>query len=270
MEKIIDLGYKYLPTVFHYILILAIGIVIIVVGAKLINKYVKLLKKRFTKKNLEPGVISFLCSAIKIVLYALLIMLVAEIWGLATSTIVAACGSSFLAIGFALQGSLSNFAGGVLILVMKPFVVNDYIIVGDVEGTVKKIDIVYTTLHTADNRIAILPNGKLADSNIINTTKEGKRRVDVKVGVGYNENLDDVKKILFSVIEMQDNRLTTEPTNVVVSELADSSVVMLTQLWVRAEEYGSTYFKMLEDVKREFEKNDIEIPYNKLDININK
>ena len=136
------------------------------------------------KREMETGVISFFLSACKIALYLLLIVIVAQILGVATSSVVAIVGSAGLAIGLALQGSLANFAGGVLILVMKPFRVGDYIIAGEAEGNVQKIDVVYTTLTTIDNRAVILPNGKLADANIINVTREDKRRVDIHVGVG--------------------------------------------------------------------------------------
>ena len=178
MQQIIQYVEQLIPRGMDFILSLAIGIIVFFVGSKFIKKLLKIVRRSMEKREMDPGVISFFLSASKITLYVFLVIIVAQIFGFAASSIIAIVGSAGLAIGLALQGSLANFAGGVLILIMKPFCVGDYIIVGDVEGVVQKIDVVYTTLTTADNRAVILPNGKLADSNIVNATKEDRRRVD--------------------------------------------------------------------------------------------
>lgn len=172
MQQLIQYVEQLVPRGMDFILSLAIGIIVFFVGSKLIKKLLKIVRRSMEKREMDPGVISFFLSASKITLYVFLVIIVAQIFGFAASSIIAIVGSAGLAIGLALQGSLANFAGGVLILIMKPFCVGDYIIVGDVEGVVQKIDVVYTTLTTADNRAVILPNGKLADSNIVNATKE--------------------------------------------------------------------------------------------------
>ena len=254
---------------FDFVVSVVIAIVVLLVGSKLIKFLLKKLRASLEKKQVEPGVVSFLISAGKIALYALLIIVAAQILGFATSSVVAVLGSAGLAIGLALQGSLANFAGGVLLLLMKPFVVGDYIIVDAVEGTVKKIDVVYTTLHTADNRAVILPNGKLADSNIINATREDKRRVDIDVAVKYSENIGKVRTVLQKIVDSQDKKLADMPVNIVVSSLDESAVTMAVHIWVHPNDYWEVRWGMLEQIKDEFDKNNIVIPFNQLDVNIN-
>ena len=197
-----------------------------------------------------------------------MVITVAQIFGFAASSIIAIVGSAGLAIGLALQGSLANFAGGVLILIMKPFCVGDYIIVGDVEGVVQKIDVVYTTLTTADNRAVILPNGKLADSNIVNATKEDRRRVDISVGIAYDAPLNLAKEVLMKIGESQKDRLPNEPIRVVVSELGDSAVILLIQLWVKPEDYWTTRWAMTEQIKKSFDEAGISIPFPQMDVHM--
>lgn len=262
IRNLIPRGMEFLLSLFAALLVLGIGTV-------LIKKVLSVLKKGMQKRGMEPGVLSFLISAIRVVLYILLIIIAAQILGFATTSIVALVGSAGLAIGLALQGSLANFAGGVLILLMKPFVVGDYIIVGEIEGIVKKIDIVYTTLATVDNRAAVLPNGKLADSNIINVTGEDKRRIDISVGIEYSENIKRVRTVLQEITDRQEARLSDMPVDIVVSSLDDSAVTMAVHMWVKPEDYNKTRWAMFEEIKEEFDKNGIVIPYNQLDVNVN-
>lgn len=268
MQEAIQFFRQMIPNGIHFVLTILLAFVVFVVGKKLIQKIIKIFKKSLERKEMEPGAVTFLISAGKICLYALLLIIIAQILGFATSSVVALVGSAGLAIGLALQGSLANFAGGVLILVMKPFVVNDYIIVGDVEGTVEKIDVVYTTLHTIDNRAVILPNGKLADSNIINVTREDKRRIDISVGIEYSENIKRVRDVLRQIIDRQSKRLTDMPVDIVVASLDESAVKMAVHMWVRPEDYWQTRWGMLEEIKEEFDRNHIVIPYNQLDVNV--
>lgn len=266
MEKLIDYVYNLIPRSMDFVIALVEAILILVIGLKLVNKVINSIKQRLLKRDMEAGLITFLASATKVCLYVLIIIVAAQILGFATSSVVALVGSAGLAIGLALQGSLANFAGGVLILLMKPFVVGDYIVVGDIEGTVKKIDVVYTTLLTANNCSIILPNGKLADSNIINNTKEGKRRLDIHVGIEYSQDIQQARTVLLHVIEMQEHRLDDMPTDVVVSSFEDSHITMMAQLWVHPDFYLATRFSMLENIKNEFEKNHITIPFQQLDV----
>ncbi|MCH5266313.1 MAG: mechanosensitive ion channel [Lachnospiraceae bacterium] len=258
---------QWIPRGIDFLLALVAALIVFIIGSRLIRKLMQVLKKSLMRREMEPGIVTFLVSAGKIALYGLLVILIAQILGFAASSVVALVGSAGLAIGLALQGSLANFAGGILILFMKPFVVEDYIIVGDVEGTVEKIDVVYTTLHTIDNRAVILPNGKLADSNIINVTKEDKRRIDISVGVEYSEDIRKVRQVLRQIVEKQEARLEDMPVDIVVSALDESAVTMAVHMWVRPEKYWPTRWGMLEEIKEEFEKNGIAIPFRKVDVN---
>lgn len=269
MERVVQFFHRLIPPAVHMILSVAFALLVFVVGKKLIQRIIKVFKKSLERKEMETGAVTFLVSAGKICLYGILLIIVAQILGLAASSVVALVGSAGLAVGLAMQGSLANFAGGVLILVMKPFVVDDYIIAGDVEGTVEKIDVVYTTLHTVDNRAVILPNGKLADSNIINVTREDKRRIDIRVGIRYSENIKRVRDVLRQIVDSQETCLTDMPVDIVVDSLDESAVTMAVHMWVRPEDYRSTRWKMLEEVKEEFDKNGIVIPFNQLDVTIN-
>ncbi len=269
MQKVISLIQRSAPYWLHYFLSLVIAVLVFFVGTKIIKKFLKIMRSSMEKREMETGVISFFLSACKIALYLLLIVIVAQILGVATSSVVAIVGSAGLAIGLALQGSLANFAGGVLILVMKPFRVGDYIIAGEAEGNVQKIDVVYTTLTTIDNRAVILPNGKLADANIINVTREDKRRVDIHVGVGYDASIKGVKEVLYEVVDLQETRLEDMPIDVVVSDLAESAVIMTVRMWVSPDDYWPTRFRMLEEIKERFDERGIVIPFNQLDVHVN-
>lgn len=258
-----------LPRGMDFVISVVLALLVLVIGMKVVKKLLDVLRKSMLKREMEAGVVSFLISACRIVLNVLLVFAAAQILGFATTSIVAILGSAGLAIGLALQGSLANFAGGVLILLMKPFVVGDYIIVGDVEGSVWKIDVVYTTLHTVDNRAVILPNGKLADSNIINVARENKRRIDIDVGIEYSEDIRKVRDVLQTVVDRQESRMEDMPVDIVVSSLDESAVTMSVHMWVHPDSYWSTRWGMLEEIKQEFENHNIVIPFQQLDVNLN-
>ena len=262
IQQLVSYAEQLIPRGMDFLLSIAVGILVFAVGSKLIKKLLKIVRRSMEKREMDPGVISFFLSASKITLYVFLVIIVAQIFGFAASSIIAIVGSAGLAIGLALQGSLANFAGGVLILIMKPFCV------GDVEGVVQKIDVVYTTLTTADNRAVILPNGKLADSNIVNATKEDRRRVDISVGIAYDAPLNLAKEVLMKIGESQKDRLPAEPIRVVVSELGDSAVILLIQLWVKPEDYWTTRWAMTEQIKKSFDEAGISIPFPQMDVHM--
>ena len=199
-------------------------------------------------------------------------MIVLSQFGIAASSVVAVLGSAGLTVGLALQGSLSNFAGGVLILLLKPFVVGDYIIEngGGMEGTVSEISIFYTKLLTVDNKAIMIPNGALSNSSIINVSAMNKRRVDVEVGVAYNSDLAKVKTILEDVIMNDEARLENEEVNVFVSVLGESSITMGTRMWVKSADYWTAKWRITENVKLALDKNGIEIPFPQMDVNLKK
>lgn len=257
-----------IPMALDLCLHLAIALLLYFLGTKLIKVILRFTRKSFERSYMEEGVSNFLYSIIRIALYFILILTLCQFLGLATSSVIALLGSAGLAVGLALQGSLANFAGGVLILVAKPFVVGDYIIVGDKEGKVINIDIIYTKLQMVDNKIVIMPNGTLADSNIINVTDQNKRRIDIEVAVDYSENIKKVRDILTDIIQNQEKILTEEPVDVVVGALGDSSVDMLIHVWVEKDDYWKVRWAMLEEIKERFDEEGVVIPFNQLDVTL--
>lgn len=257
-----------IPMALDLCLHIAIALLLYFLGTKIIKCILTFTKRSFEKSYMEEGVANFLFSIIKIALYFVLILTICQFLGLATSSVIALLGSAGLAVGLALQGSLANFAGGVLILVAKPFVVGDYIIVGDKEGKVISIDIIYTKLQMVDNKIVIMPNGSLADSNIINVTDQHKRRIDIEVAVDYSEDIKKVRDILTGIIRNQKQILPDEPVDVVVGALGDSSVDMLVHVWVEKEDYWKVRWAMLEEIKVRFDEEGVVIPFNQLDVTL--
>lgn len=261
---------KILPDLLSFLMQLIIAVVILLVGLKVINVIVKMLRKTMERGNTETGVVTFLCSLVRYALYFILCMIILSQFGVTTGSVVAVLGSAGLTIGLALQGSLQNFAGGVLILLLKPFSVGDYIIdngSGD-EGAVSAITIYYTKLLTIDNRMILIPNGSLSNSSITNVTRMEKRRVDIAVGVSYDTDLRKAKEALGKVIENDPAVLKEEPADVFVSELADSSVNMGIHVWVKTEDYWSAKWRMTENIKNTLDAYGISIPFPQLDVSI--
>ena len=259
-----------LPDLLSFLVQLVIAVAILLVGIKVIGAIVKMLRKTMEKGNTETGVITFLCSLVKYALYFVLCMIILSQFGVTTGSVVAVLGSAGLTVGLALQGSLQNFAGGVLILLLKPFAVGDYIIdngSGD-EGTVSAITIYYTKLLTIDNRMILIPNGSLSNSSITNVTGMEKRRVDIVVGVAYESDLAKVKKVLEQVVASESAVLTEEAKDVFVSELADSSVNMGIHVWVKTSDYWTAKWRMTENIKNALDENGISIPYPQLDVQV--
>ena len=248
----------------------ALAIVIYIVCRKLINLLVGLAKKAMEKTKLEKGVESFLLSLIKIGLYALTIFAIFEIFGIATTTIVAVLGSVGLTIGLALQGSLSNFAGGVLILVLKPYIVGDYIVTCGVEGSVTSIDIFYTTLKTPDNKVIVVPNGTISNSTITNVSHEKERRLDLTLPVAYGSDIKKVKDVLTTIYENEEAALKDKGLTVFLGEFADSSINIGFRIWVNSADYWTTKWRLQENINTAFAENNIEIPFNQLDVHLDK
>ncbi|MBO5259711.1 MAG: mechanosensitive ion channel [Agathobacter sp.] len=250
-----------------------IALLILVVGLKLISWLVKKIKASMEKTGkLEAGVISFLSSLIKYALYFILVMIILGQFGVTTSSVVAVLGSAGVAIGLALQGSLANFAGGVLILLLKPFVVGDYIVEhgSGREGTVSEISIFYTKLVTPDNRVIMIPNGTLSNSSITNNTKLEKRRLDMVVGVSYDADLALVKQVLSDIIAKEELVLKEDAKDVYVNELADSSVNMGISVWVKTSDYMGAKRRITENIKLTFDEKGISIPFPQTDVHISQ
>lgn len=258
---------KFWPVALAFLGKLVLVLVIFLLGKKLINWILKLIAKAFDKTQVDVGVAGFIGSILKVVLYFLLIMVLANVAGIATTSIVALVGSVGLTVGLALQGSLSNFAGGVLILVLKPFRVGDYIVAQGLEGTVAKVDLFYTTILTVDNRTVVLPNGTLSNGSIVNVTNEPERRLDLIVPVGYGDDIRRVKALLAQVAEHNRERILQDrEITIVVADFGDDAIQMAFRVWVKREDYWAVRADLLEEVKYTFDENSITIPYRQLDV----
>lgn len=260
-----------LPNVFSFIVQLLIALVLFWVGKKVIKWIVKVATRAMDKAKVDDSVSHFLGQLIKYVLYFVLVFALLSIFGVATGSAVAILGSLGVTVGLALQGSLSNFAGGVLILILKPFQIGDYIVDGaGKEGTVLSISIFYTTLVTPDNKVVLIPNGSLMNSTITNLSKKDKRRVDIVVGVAYESDIAEVKKAIQEVVDAEPNILDGEPVNIFVNELSDSSVDFGVRVWVNKADYWDVKWRMTENLKIKFDEKSISIPFPQLDVSIKK
>ncbi|HPE82841.1 MAG: mechanosensitive ion channel [Aequorivita sp.] len=256
-QKLID----FLPSLIGAILMLLIGLWLI----KLINRFVK---KFFDKTDYDTTLENFIVSLIRWGLKIVLFVLVVTQLGVESASLVAIIGAAGLAIGLALQGSLSNFAGGVLILLLKPFKVGDFISAQGVDGTVKEISIFNTKVNTVGNQLAILPNGKLSNDNIINFTGEGIRRENLSFGIGYDDDIKQAKDILLNLISEQETVLKIEGKMpmVAVAELGDSSVNLTVRYWAKNEDFWNLRWFILEEGKARLEAAGISIPFPQRDV----
>ncbi|MCI5849077.1 MAG: mechanosensitive ion channel [Lachnospiraceae bacterium] len=268
--SLVDWIVSHIPNMLSGILLAIVAIIIFAIGRKLINLLVKLLDKSFRKSSMDLGVIKFLNSFIRISLNIVLIVVIAGFVGLETTSLATIIGSAGLAIGLSLQGSLSNFAGGVLVLILRPFTIGDYIISGSNEGVVKGIDIFYTRLLTADNKLVVIPNGALSNSPITNVTNQDIRRVDIVVGVDYSEDIRKVKNLLSDIANNYELIEKDKGVDIFVDELASSSVNIGFRVWAKTENYWKVKWDMNENIKYEFDKAGISIPFDQLDVSIKK
>lgn len=243
-----------------------IAIIIYFVGKGLISLINRMLVGMMERKNIDPAIQSFTKSLVNILLMVLLVISVVSALGVNTTSFAALLASAGVAVGMALSGNLQNLAGGIVILLFRPFRVGDYIEAQGTGGTVTEIQIFHTILTTADNKKIYLPNGALSSGNITNYSKEPLRRVDFTVGVEYGEDIDKVRKALSDILSM-DERVLQEPAPVIVlGSLADSSVNMSIRVWVKSENYWSVYFETNEKIYNEFNRLGINFPYPQLTI----
>jgi len=260
-EKLINMAVEKTPSLVLAILTLIVGLWIIRIAVKAFNKAME-------RSKIEVSLQNFLSSLISIMLKVILFISVAQMVGFDTMSFVAVLGTAGLAVGLALQGSLSNFAGGVLILILKPFKVGDFIDAQGYTGTVASINVFNTILKTPDNKTVILPNGGLSNSDLTNYSTEATRRVDMTFGIGYDDDIKKAKSILQKFVN-EDQRVLKDPEpKIVVSELEDSSVNIAVKVWCIAADYWSIYFDMHENVKLEFDKENISIPFPQRDVHV--
>ena len=242
------------------------------IGRLVIRWIRKIVRRSFERSGADKGVEQFVDSLLKYGLYALLVFSLISSLGFDTTSVAAVLASGGVAIGLALQGSLSNFAGGVLILLLKPFVVGDYIIEDSngKEGTVKEIQIFYTKLSTIDNKTIVIPNGMLTNNSITNATAKDERQLDLRVGISYDADIRQAKSVIENLLIKDECIIKNEQINVFVHELADSAVVLGIRAWVKNEEYWTTRWRLLEEIKLSLDENGIEIPYPQMTVHMQK
>lgn len=249
---------------------IVIGLLLVWIGFKIITRVIKAANKVMERRNVDVTLASFLDGFMNICLKLLLVLMIMNYVGLSTSGIIALLGSAGIAVGLALKESLSNFAGGVIILFIRPFNVGDYIEGAGESGKVDKIGIFYTHMSTVDNKQILVPNGTLANGIVRNYTAQEMRRVDLTFCVGYDQDIRVVKNTIFSVINKEELILNEPEPFVAVSELADSSVNFITRVWTETDNYWKVYYSLLENVKIKFDEENISIPYPQMSIHVNK
>ena len=248
---------------------IVLALVVFLLGVQVIRLVRKLVKKSLVRGKVDVGVQQFTDSFLKTVLYILLIFMIAGGFGVDAASVVALLGSAGVAIGLAVQGSLSNLAGGVLILILKPFLVGDYIIdEGGKEGTVTEIQLFYTKLLTPDNRTVVLPNGTLANGSLVNITTDKYRRCDISVGISYGSDIRVAREALMDLLSGDSAVLKDREMRVVVDSLGDSAIQLIIRCWFTNEEYWDGRYRLTEGVKYALDRAGIQIPYPQLDVHV--
>ena len=266
LKKTIDYLSGHLPGFAELIVKIVICALIYVVGKKLIAKLVRVVRAMLDKSHVSPGAATFVVSMLKIILYLTLILGIAMQFGLKESSVAALVASGGVAIGLALPGGRSNLAGGFLILLFQPFQIGDYILTQGQEGTVQKIEILYTTLHTIDNRKVIVPNGNLANNVIVNVTAADRRKLEITVGISYEDSIQTAKAVLQRLLTEHPLVLHDQEAQVFVAELGESSVVLGVRCWVKTDQYFPVLWQLNEQIKEAFDEAGIHIPYPQMDV----
>ena len=243
-------------------------ILLLVVGTALIKWAIKLVRKGKRFNNMAPNAQTLVANILMVIMYVLLIAIAATVIGVSETAIASVITSCGLVVGLALQGSLANFAGGLMLLIFHPFSIGDYIDDGTNSGTVKDIGIFYTTLDTPDNKVITIPNGTLANSAVTDYSVKDIRRLDLKIGVGYDSDIDLVKKTLLDLANAHDLVLKDPAPFVRLGEQGDSALVFYFRVWVKASDYWTVNYDMLEFSKKIFDKRGISIPYPQMDIHM--
>lgn len=262
-SEIIDQG---IALIMAYAPKVVLAIITLIVGLWLINRFIGVLDAKLGQK--DPTLNKFLCGLIGAILKILLLISVASMVGIATTSFIAVIGAAGLAIGLALQGSLANFAGGVLILIFKPFKVGDTLEAQGFLGAVAEISILYTVVNTFDNRRIVIPNGSLSNATLINVSIYDKRRCDMTFGIGYDDDIDKAKAICQRLFEEDDRSLMDPPPRICVGGLGDNSVDIMFRAWVATDDLWPYYWDMQEKVKKAFDAEGITIPFPQRDVHV--
>lgn len=270
-SKLVEIINGYLPKIENFLINALLAILVFFIGRFVIKRLMKMMRRIIEHSHIDVGIRRFLLSLMQVSMYIVLIIIICAVCGIQSASFVAVLGSGGVAISLAMQGALSNLAGGVTILLVRPFKVGDYIleeINNGVEGTVQKIDLFYTQLMTVDNKTIMIPNGTLTNSRIINVTSQNKRRVDFQIGISYDADIDRAKELLWKLIRANDKVLQEEEHRVIVKELEASQVTLEARVWVATGDYWDVMFYLNENVKKCYDQEGITIPYNQLDVHI--
>lgn len=272
VNALLEYVQNHIPNIISFGIQVIFAIIFFCIGRMLIKWVRKICRRMMERASADRGVMQFVDSLLKYGLYALLIVTIATQFGVDTASVAAVIASAGVAVGLALQGSLSNFAGGVLILLLKPFVVGDYIVEDNNknEGTVKEIQLFYTKLVTIDNRTVIIPNGMLTNNSLTNVTEKDERRLEIKVCISYEADLRHAKEVLWTLMEREDRIQKEKERNLFVDELGMDGVVIGMRGWVKTEEYWPVKWQMLENIKLTLDEEGIEIPYHQIEIQMKK
>jgi len=262
----------YLTRIYEILTIYGLRIIaalaIFIIGRWVAKGIRKLLKRILERHDVDPTLRSFVCNLSYVFLLIFVVVAALNQLGIQTASVIAIIGAAGLAIGLALQGSLANFAAGVLMIIFRPFKVGDYIEGGGTAGTVEDIEIFHTQLKSPDNKTIIVPNGQLMNDTIVNYSTKGTRRVDMGFGIGYSDDIDKARSAIMEILE-RDDRIMKDPAPVApVSELADSSVNFAVRFWTTADNYWSVYFETMEAVKKKFDAENINIPFPQRDVHV--
>ena len=259
-----------LPKFTSFVIGILIAGIVYFIGSKLIKWCCGIFKTFLEIRNIDSSATRFLTSFLKAVLYFFLVVTIATQLGLKEASVVAAIGYMGVGLGLALQGGMANLAGGVLILLLKPFKLGDYLIENSskLEGTVKKIDMFYTTLLTIDNQTVIIPNSQLTNQTIVNVTAQDKRKLDLRVSISYDDDIRKAKEIVEKLLLEDENVLTDQGYDVFVHELAESGIVIGCRAWTKTDQYWQVRWRMFENIKYSFDQYGISIPYNQIDIHM--
>lgn len=249
---------------------IVVAVIFMVVCFKLVKLLLRILRKSFVRSKLDPSVAGFFISAVKIVLNVLIVLTAASIVGFQITSFITILGTAGVTLGLALQGSLSNLAGGLLILILKPFRVGDYIVENNThcEGTVVSIDIFYTRLITFDNKSVVIPNGNISNTSLVNVTEHDMRRVDIPFSVAYDSDMEKVKRVTIETIKDVDGYLPDEQILFYIDEFADSGINMYVKFYATIEKFFDAKWDAMWKLKKAFDENDIEIPFNQMDVHM--
>ena len=258
----------HIPNLIGFAIEIVLALIFFFLGRIVIKWIRKLTRKMLERSNVDKGVETFVDSLLKFMLYGILLFTIATKFGFDTASVAALIASAGVAVGLAVQGSLSNFAGGILILLLKPFVVGDYIIEdnhGD-EGTVKEIQLFYTKLLTVDNRTVVIPNGMLTNNSLTNVTHMDERKLELKVSISYESDLLKAKAVLADLIQKESRIMQDKEHRIFVDELGDDGVILGMRCWVSTEDYWNVRWDMLEGIKLTFDRESIVIPYRQMNV----